>query len=203
MLDPNTVTDSLVPLFRPILDPQKSDYRLRVVPNNLDRCNEPFSTIQVIDIEEQGMAEYGDVVEGLGLQIKQDVFITIRIQSFGEGSGTRTRRLSQRLEFPTTTDSMKKSGFGLIRKTTVQDITGINTTGYESRHTFDMVLSATCGEFINRVDTEPEDFGKAGFPVYDENVDFVEQAPICQILIPDGAEDGDEIVFNYTISNNQ
>lgn len=208
MIDEYAVTDALIPVLRPLLEPGNSSYQLRVIPTDLDKCNDPYSTIQVLNIDPIGMMEYGGVVvddeeNSIGQQVKQDFYVKIRIQSIGEKAGTRTRRLQSRLEYPSVIHSMSSLGYGFISKTEVVDISGPNTTNNERRFTFDFIVSAVDGDFSRTTQTAPEDEGKAGFPVYDENIDYIEKVPIDQTLIPDGSTDeSDYVEDQYTIDLN-
>lgn len=201
MITEYAITDTLIPILRPILEPSNSSYRLVVDPSDMDKCNDPFSTIKVIDLDPAGQMEYGGVVsdvsdEVIGQEVKQDFYVLISFQCIGAGAATRARRLQSQLDFPSVAQTLRYNGFSVSDKTSVTNLTKSNTTNNEQRYQFEVTFMISAGNFSD-IDEDDVNAGLPGCPVVDTNVVDIQQVPINQNLIPDGADEA--LVQDYTI----
>ncbi len=201
MIDEFAITDILIPLFRPILEPNNSSYRLVVDPSDMDKCNDPYSTIKVIDLDPAGQMEYGGVIsnesgEVIGQEVKTDLYVPVSIQCIGVGASTRARRLQSQLDFPSVAPALSNSGLSVSSKTSVINLTKKNTTNNEPRYQFEILFMITDGNFYEP-DEADVNAGLPGCPVVDTNVVDIQEVPISQTLIPDGDDEG--LVQEYTI----
>lgn len=186
MIDEQEFLDRLVPIFLPKLAAGREDYCLIQAPFDQDSPLSAYATIQFMSAVEIGQMWEGPVTD-YGQVIRQDVDVTIRINTYGKGAITTARNFQQSLQFPSMVDKMHTVNAVWRGATAVLNLTPLIKTSYQERATFDITLGTTCDSYdtdivpvekvpisISTVDSEdPNDAVDRGTVIADPTV------PIC------------------------
>jgi hypothetical protein len=79
--------------------------------------------------------------------MRQDVDITVRINTFGKGAITTAKNFQSTLEYPSMVDKMNAVDVVWRSHTPVVDLTSLIKTAYQERATFDVVLGTSCDSY--------------------------------------------------------
>jgi hypothetical protein len=146
MIDEEAFLDSLVPIFLPKLARGIEKYSLIQAPFNHDSPSTAYATLQVLNEVTVGQAWEGPVTS-LGQQMRQDVDITVRINTYGKGAITTAKNFQSTLEYPSMVDKMNVVNVVWRSHTPVVDLTPLIKTAYQERATFDVVLGTSCDSY--------------------------------------------------------
>ncbi|NRA92777.1 MAG: hypothetical protein HRU26_08850 [Psychroserpens sp.] len=180
MLNPRMVVRQLIPILRPNLllnDSELTSFKLIKAPTDASKEESPFGTIQIIASDQVGTTEKGWVISDVGQQFKEHLDMTVRINTFKADANYRMNLLRSKLKNGLVQSQFTANGFGFVDTSTVQDLTGLNTTKYEERARMDLRLYVAVGDLNQFVSTDPEDIGKAGVGVF-YDIDPIERIDI-------------------------
>ena len=174
------VVRQLIPILRPNLllnDSELTSFKLIKAPTDASKEESPFGTIQIIASDQVGTTEKGWVISDVGQQFKEHLDMTVRINTFKADANYRMNLLRSKLKNGLVQSQFTANGFGFVDTSTVQDLTGLNTTKYEERARMDLRLYVAVGDLNQFVSTDPEDIGKAGVGVF-YDIDPIERIDI-------------------------
>ena len=180
MLNPRMIVRQLIPILRPNLllnDSELTSFKLIKAPTDASKEESPFGTIQIIASDQVGTTEKGWVISDVGQQFKEHLDMTVRINTFKADANYRMNLLRSKLKNGLVQSQFTANGFGFVDTSTVQDLTGLNTTKYEERARMDLRLYVAVGDLNQFVSTDPEDIGKAGVGVF-YDIDPIERIDI-------------------------
>ena len=174
------VVRQLIPILRPNLllnDSELTSFKLIKAPTDASKEESPFGTIQIIASDQVGTTEKGWVISDVCQQFKEHLDMTVRIITFKADANYRMNLLRSKLKNGLVQSQFTANGFGFVDTSTVQDLTGLNTTKYEERARMDLRLYVAVGDLNQFVSTDPEDIGKAGVGVF-YDIDPIERIDI-------------------------
>ena len=174
------IVRQLIPILRPNLllnDSELTSFKLIKAPTDASKEESPFGTIQIIASDQVGTTEKGWVISDVGQQFKEHLDMTVRINTFKADANYRMNLLRSKLKNGLIQSQFTANGFGFVDTSTVQDLTGLNTTKYEERARMDLRLYVAVGDLNQFVSTDPEDIGKAGVGVF-YDIDPIERIDI-------------------------
>jgi len=146
MIDEQDFLDSLVPIFLPKLSGGNEDYCLIQAPFDQNSPRKAYATLQVLNMTTVGQAWEGFITDS-GQQMKQDVDITVRINTYGKGAISTAKNFQSTLEYPSMVDKMNLVGVVWRGHTSVTDLTPLIKTAYQERATFDITLGTSCESY--------------------------------------------------------
>jgi len=197
----------LVPVLRPYLtlnDGELTTYRLiRANQNNAIPDEGGYSTIQVLMSDQIGQGETGvmvfddDLGEFIGQQYRQNINLTVRIQTFDDEAIMRANRLRTELNGMPLLDAMTEEGFSFVDVQPVVDLSAIRDTKFEERTSLDIELNIFEGSLRATEVVDPADLGKAGTP------HFFDVAPIDSVRVKqyEDLEDENTLINDTPINN--
>ena len=174
------IVRQLIPILRPNLllnDSELTSFKLIKAPTDASKEESPFGTIQIIASDQVGTTEKGWVISDVVQQFKEHLDMTVRINTFKADANYRMNLLRSKLKNGLVQSQFTANGFGFVDTSTVQDLTGLNTTKYEERARMDLRLYVAVGDLNQFVSTDPEDIGKAGVGVF-YDIDPIERIDI-------------------------
>lgn len=187
MLSHKQIERQLVPLLRPYLtidNAEVATYRLiRANQNNAIPDTGGYSTIQVINSDYVGQGETGEIVyeEGtgnlVGQQYRQNVNMSVRIQTFDDEAIMRANKLRTELNGAPLLDALMGEGFSFVDVAEVQDLSAIRDTRFEERTSLDIEFNLFEGDLTATEQSATEDIGKAGEPHF-FNVDAIDSVVV-------------------------
>lgn len=164
MIDEEAFLDSLVPVFLPKMAGTDENYCIIQAPFDQDSPQGAYATIQVVNLAPVGQLWEGPITE-LGQQMRQDVDITVRVNTYGKGAITVAKNFQTKLEYPSMVDKMHTVNVVWRGSSPVLDLTPLIKTAYQERATFDITLGTSCDS-------------------YDEDIIAVEKAPVTLSTTP-------------------
>lgn len=174
MLSYKQLERQLVPVIRPYLTlttGDLTDYRLiRANQNNAIPDTGGYSTIQVLNTDVIGSGETGSVIyedisgDLVGQQFRQNISMTVRIQTFDDEAIMRANRLRTELRGAPLLDALIAEGFSFVDVAPVVDLSSIRDTRFEERTSLDISLNIFEGSLTATEEVDPADLGKAGTP---------------------------------------
>lgn len=155
MLNHQRLTDSLVPILRPLLAQGTPDYPLVLAnQDNSKIASSPFATIQILRVNTMGTLETGCIFEGLGMQVKMQATMVIRINTFADFAIERIHNLVLGLSFPSISEKFCGLNMGFIDAEEVRDITALSNCAYEQRATTDLNFNIAIGDLSQTTQTD-------------------------------------------------
>jgi len=195
MLSYKQLERQLVPVLRPYLtlnQAEVTDYRLiRANQNNAIPDSGGYSTIQVINTDSQGQGETGSIIYSdpstlVGQQFRQNVNVSVRIQTFDDEAIMRANRLRAELNGAPLLDALVEEGFSYVDVSPVVDLSAIRDTAFEERTSLDIELNIFEGSLKATEEPTAEDLGKAGTPHF-FNTDAIDSVVVeGQVLDAEG-----------------
>ena len=206
MLSHKQLERQLVSVLRPYLtltDDEINTYRLiRANQNNAIPDTGGYSTIQVLNSTDIGYGEtgvviYDDAGESIGQQFRQNINLTVRIQTFDDEAIMRANKLRTELNGAPLLDALLGEGFSFVDVAPVVDLSAIRDTQFEERTALDITFNIFEGSLTSTGVVDPEDLGKAGTPHF-FNVEAIDSVRVKQY---EDLEDDDTLLIDTPINN--
>ena len=183
-LDYEELRKSLVPIFVPYLSNGDQDYYLILDNGKAEAPDNSYASMLILSVVDVGTLDLG-CIDGNGQQVKKDQYLTIRIQTFGEGAYSAANRLQTAIEFESVLDKLDYIGIGVQDQTSVRDISRRSQGTREERAVFEIVLCIVDGSFHKPLDDSKQ--GQSSQPLYDAGVVPVEKVCVSTTLNRDGS----------------
>lgn len=200
MIDFEEMGALLVPIFRPILSLGDDSFPLIQIPSDFPSPERSYATIFISEDEEVGQMDEGLVFETFGQQVKQDINITVRIQTFGSKARTRASALRTKLQYPSVTTLLGDAGFCWRSTTPVRNLSAKVTSSFEDRASFDLRLGTSWGN-LSTIALDPEEEGVPSTGTFDEQIVPLESVQLDVYVDDTPSSSGDEKLVNSTIIN--